>query len=342
LSTYGYRYARNEYISRGISRKYDPKSLKRTMWNNTMTYVDEEGHRWFRLCTQDIIKMDASGKFAQIFWEDGWIASLTPTRISEILCHIWGRRKWSFNFQELNHQDIEITIDTGVPDFENKSISGCVNSIRMHYKGHRGMVIPKNGLPSLQGFQDTWRMKSKLQDWASAVFKHGIRKQIGKAKTKMQKWDKQASCPDCARELEMYNQAWGMSDIDIDCPDSIRRLVVKDVEVLHKVDNQLLWWKAKPYGVVPNGELPFSHYDQDKTWESCFNHHLFKHIEAEEYPPELLAAAIRSSNNPDLIEYSNDPLFGRKFRFKTTNTGYVRWLLRAYLIDRIGLPVYRI
>jgi len=101
--TFGWKYARNDYISRGIPRKYDPKSLKRTGWNNTMTYVDEDGHRWYRLCQQDIIRVDKSGKFAQIFWEDGYIAGLTPHRIGHVLTSLWSKRRYGIHLYDLNH-----------------------------------------------------------------------------------------------------------------------------------------------------------------------------------------------------------------------------------------------
>lgn len=346
MATFGYRYARNEYIARGIPRKYRPKSLKRTQWNNTMTYVDLDGHTWYRLCDQDIIRFDRSGKFAQIFWEDGWISSLTPRRIAEVLRSVWSIRKYAISMWDLNHREVQVTIDTGMMDYRKSSSKfyRYRDTISLTYKGHQGMIIPRTGLPNIQGFENAWKFQENIFNWARGVFKHGIRRTAKRVTfpRSPEKWIKQPTCPECAKELEMFNKAWNISSLTIDGQDAVQTMVFKDGAECSKAWEDLAYWKSIPYGIVPDGELPFNHYQGRSEGTPEHTHHLFKHIEAEEYPPELLAAAVRSHNNPNMIEYSNDPLFGRKFRIKSNNTGYLRWILRGYLQARVGLPVYKV
>jgi len=202
------------------------------------------------------------------------------------------------------------------------------------------MIIPKNGLPVLQGYKDPWKFKGKIDEWAKCIFKRGIL--TNGAKGKAGKWKNQLHCPECEKELSMFNKAWGIEEIDIDNPDSTRRLVFRNGEECGKVWDALAYWKARPFGTLPDGELPFNHYLEESKQNDTFTHHLFQHIEAGEYPPALIAAAVRSSRTSDMVEYSNDPLFGRKFKFNTTNTGYLRWILRSYLVKRLGVPTWRI
>lgn len=304
-----------------------------------MTYVDLEGHRWYRLCDQDIIRMDKSGKFAQIFWEDGRISSLTPRRTAEILRDVWSMRRKSIRIWDLKHQDIEVTIDTGKDDYTNTGINNYRSTICLSYKGYSGMVIPKDGLLNYQGFPNSWIFWGRIREWTKGIFKRGVIRD--KARGKAEKWVNQIHCPECEKELKMFNEAWGLSDASLDNPGP-PRLVFHDRKKQEEAWDALAFWKARSFGLTQVGELPFNHYRPNTDPEGTHTHHLFKHIEAGEYPPELLAAALRAHNNPNMVEYSNDPLFGRKFKITTSNTSYLRWILRGYLQKRLGLPVSKI